>query len=161
MVDSLIGTLTGTTNLGQSGPGSNGKDGVYHILENSRTEASLSDAVYCHTHLLDGWGSYPSTEGQSVYFTALPNRAVCSLEFQISSCYFWESWSGWLIWKYSQSRPGSNGNEGALCTPQSPSITGNLTTRLFSVTYRTLIGGVLPLYRGAVSVFYSPSRLGK
>ena len=32
--------------------------------------------------------------------------------------------------------------------------------RLFSVISRTLIGGVLPLYRGAVSVFYSQSWLG-
>ena len=37
----------------------------------------------------------------------------------------------------------------------------NLTIRLFSVIHRTLIGGVLPLCRGAVGVFYSPSQLGK
>ena len=38
----------------------------------------------------------------------------------------------------------------------------NLTIRLFSVISRTLIGGgVLPLCRGSVSVFYSPSQLGK
>ena len=36
----------------------------------------------------------------------------------------------------------------------------NLTIRLFSVIARTLIGGVLPLCREAVGVFYSPSRLG-
>ena len=33
----------------------------------------------------------------------------------------------------------------------------NLTIRLFSVISRTLVRGVLPLCRGAVSVFYSPS----
>ena len=38
----------------------------------------------------------------------------------------------------------------------------NLTIRLFSFCSMTLIGGGgLPLCRGAVSVFYSPSRLGK
>ena len=35
------------------------------------------------------------------------------------------------------------------------------TTRLFSVISRTLIWGVLPLCREAVSVFYSLSQLGK
>ena len=37
----------------------------------------------------------------------------------------------------------------------------NLTIRLFSVISRTLVEGVLPLCREAVSVFYSPSWLGK
>ena len=36
----------------------------------------------------------------------------------------------------------------------------NLTIRLFSVISRTLVGGVLPLFREAVGVYYSPSRLG-
>ena len=36
----------------------------------------------------------------------------------------------------------------------------NLTIRLFSVISGHSLGGVLPLCRGAVSVFYSPSRLG-
>ena len=36
----------------------------------------------------------------------------------------------------------------------------NLAIRLFSVISRTLIGGVLPLCREAVSVFYNPTRLG-
>ena len=61
-----------------------------------------------------------------------------------------------------QSGPGSNGNEGVLHIPQSSSITWNLTIRLFSVIPRTLVGegGFLPLCRGAIGVFYSPSRLG-
>ena len=33
--------------------------------------------------------------------------------------------------------------------------------QLFSVISRTLVGGVLPLCREAVGVFYSPSWLGK
>ena len=51
-----------------------------------------------------------------------------------------------------QSRPGSDGNEGVLWIPQSSSI---------NVISRMLVGGVLHLCRGAVGVFYSPSRLGK
>ena len=48
-------------------------------------------------------------------------------------------------------------------SPHSPKLQHclNLTIRLFSVISRTLVrGGVLPLCRGAVSVFYSPSWLG-
>ena len=65
------------------------------------------------------------------------------------SCYHagpewtWEQWQ----WK------------GALHSPK-PQHHWNFTIRLFSVISRTLIEGVLPLCRGAVSIFYSPSRLG-
>ena len=48
-------------------------------------------------------------------------------------------------------------------TPHSPKLQHcwNLTIRLFSVISRRLVrGGGLPLCRGAVSVFYSPSWLG-
>ena len=40
-----------------------------------------------------------------------------------------------------QSWPGSNDNEGVLRIPQKPQHYWNLTIRLFSVIYRTLIGG--------------------
>ena len=60
-----------------------------------------------------------------------------------------------------QSGPGSDGNERVLRIPQSSSITGSSPSDFFSVISRTLIGGVLPLYREAVGVFYSPSQLGK
>ena len=44
--------------------------------------------------------------------------------------------------------------------PKAPALL-DLTIRLFSVISRTLVGGgVLPLCRGAVGVFYSPSWLG-
>ena len=58
-----------------------------------------------------------------------------------------------------QSGPESNGNEGELNIPQSPSITGTSSSNcLVSYPGHQLDGGgVLPLYRGAVSVFYSPS----
>ena len=60
----------------------------------------------------------------------------------------------------SQSGPGSNGNEGELHIPQSSNITGTLPLDcLISYPGYSLVG-VLPLCRGAVGVFYSPSRLG-
>ena len=60
----------------------------------------------------------------------------------------------------SQSGPGSDGNEGVLNIPQSSSITGDSPSDCL-VTFRTLVKGVLPLYREAVHVFYSPNRLDK
>ena len=64
-----------------------------------------------------------------------------------------------------QSGPGSNGNEGVLRISESPCITGTLPSDC-SVSYPghslvVLVVGVLPLCRSAVSVFFSPSRLGK
>ena len=61
-----------------------------------------------------------------------------------------------------QSGPGSNGNEGVLCIPQSSSIIGTLPSDcLVSYPGHSLGGGSYPLCRGAVSIFYSPSRLDK
>ena len=58
-----------------------------------------------------------------------------------------------------QSGPGSNGNEGVLCIPQSSSITGTSPSD-FLVSYPGhSLRKVLPLFRGTVSVFYSPSWL--
>ena len=60
----------------------------------------------------------------------------------------------------SQSGPGSDGDEGVLLIPQNPSITGtSLSDCLVSYLGHLLRGRVLPLCRGAVSVFYSPTRL--
>ena len=42
-------TPTGMIILGQSGPSSNSNEGVLHISQSSRSEASPSDAVQCHT----------------------------------------------------------------------------------------------------------------
>ena len=42
-------TLTGTTTSGQSGPGSNGNEGVFHTTQISRTGVSPSDVVWCYT----------------------------------------------------------------------------------------------------------------
>ena len=38
-------TLKSTTTMGQSGPGSNGNEGVIHTCQISRTGSSPSDAV--------------------------------------------------------------------------------------------------------------------
>ena len=51
-------TLSGATTLGQSGPGSNGNERVFHIPQSSRTGASLSDCLVSYPgHLLRE--SYP------------------------------------------------------------------------------------------------------
>ena len=61
-----------------------------------------------------------------------------------------------------QSGPGNDSNEGVLCIPQSSSITGTSPSDCLVSYTRTLIeGGVLPLCRETVGVFYSPSRLNK
>ena len=65
-------TLSGTTTLSQSEPGSNGKEQVLHILQSSKTGASPSD--YFESYLGHSLGvgvvSYPFAEMQSVYSTA-------------------------------------------------------------------------------------------
>ena len=59
--------------------------------------------------------------------------------------------------------PGSNGNEGVLCIPQSSSITGTSPSDCLVSYPGNLLGwgGVLPFCKSAVGVFYSPIRLGK
>ena len=74
----IHGTLTGTTTQGQRVPGSNGNKGVLHILQNTRTGASPSDAVSCNTQDTH-WsvcvgGCYPTSEVQAVYSIALTDR---------------------------------------------------------------------------------------
>ena len=46
----INGTLIGTTTQGQSGPGSNGNEGVLPIPQSSRTRTS-HQMVYCHISL--------------------------------------------------------------------------------------------------------------
>ena len=59
-----------------------------------------------------------------------------------------------------QSGPGSDGNKGVLHIPQSPRITGTSRSDCLVSNPGHSLGGVLPPCRGAVGVFYSPSRLG-
>ena len=54
-----------------------------------------------------------------------------------------------------QSGPGSDGNEGVLCISQSSSIAGTSPWDCFESYPGHLLWGVSPLFRDAVSVFYS------
>ena len=58
------------------------------------------------------------------------------------------------------SGPGSNGNEGLLCIPQSFSITRNSPSDCLELYPGHTSVGVLPHCRKAVCVFYTPNRLG-
>ena len=64
-------TLTGPSNLSQSGPGSNGNEGVLHTPQSSRNGASPSIVVKCHTWdinsiwPIDGTQTGPTTLSQS------------------------------------------------------------------------------------------------
>ena len=59
-----------------------------------------------------------------------------------------------------QTGPGSDGNEGVFRIPRNSSTAGNSPSD-YLVSYQDTRKEVLPLCRGAVSVFFSPSRLGK
>ena len=94
-------TLSGATTASQSGPSSDGNEGVLHIPQNlSITWASRSDCLMLYQgHSLGR--SYPYAEMQSVYSTAPTDWAT-----------------------------------------------------------RSLVVGVLPLYRDAIRVLYTPSQPG-
>ena len=65
--------LSGAIILGQSGPGSDGNEGVLHLPQSySITETSPLDCLVSYLgHLLGGGvGSYPSAQMQLVYSTA-------------------------------------------------------------------------------------------
>ena len=75
-------TLSGATTPGQSGSGSNGSEGVFHIIQSSSiTGASLSDCLV----------SYPghsmgdsSAEMQSVYSTAGKGNLIVQPDFELA-----------------------------------------------------------------------------
>ena len=73
---------TGVTTPGQSGPGSNGNEGVLHIPQIFKAEASPSDCFMSYPRQLLG-GFYPSTEMQSVYSTAPVDWAETFLDILI------------------------------------------------------------------------------
>ena len=63
--------LSGATTLGQSGPGSDGNEGVLLIPQSSSiTGASPSDCLVSYQDTLGGGRSYPSAEVQLVHSTA-------------------------------------------------------------------------------------------
>ena len=64
------GTLRGTAIPGQREPGINGNEGVLHIFQSSRTEASTSRDLVSHlVQFLDGRVLTSSTKMQSAYST--------------------------------------------------------------------------------------------
>ena len=63
--------LSGATTPGQSGPGSDGNEGVLRIPQSSSIAGtSPSDCLVSYPGHSLGGGSYPSAEKQSVYSTA-------------------------------------------------------------------------------------------
>ena len=69
--------LSGATTSGQSGPGSDGNEGVLCIPQSSGiTETSASDGLVSYPGHSLGGGSYPSAEKQSVYSVAPANWAM-------------------------------------------------------------------------------------
>ena len=78
----IDGTLSGATTSGQSGPGSNGNEGVLCIPQSSSiTGTSPSDCLVSYPGHSLGGESYPSAEKQSVYSTAPVDWAILSLKF--------------------------------------------------------------------------------
>ena len=79
-----IGPLSGATTPGQSGPGSNGNEGVLRIPQSSSIAGtSPSDCLVSYPgHLLRGGGSYPSAEVPSVYSTAPADWAIHRVKCQ-------------------------------------------------------------------------------
>ena len=72
--------LSGATTPGQSGPGSNGNEGVLRIPQSSSTAGtSPSDCLVSYAGHSLGGGSYPSAEVQSVYSTAPADWATMHL----------------------------------------------------------------------------------
>ena len=72
-------TLTGTTTLGLSRPGSNDNEGYYTFPQSSRTEASPSDSLVIYPGHSLGMGSYSSAE----MLTGLKDKFILKLEFFI------------------------------------------------------------------------------
>ena len=78
----IDGTLTDTTTSGQSGPGSNGNEGVLYIPQRTKTEPSPSDRLVLHPgHSLKGVLS-TSAEMQLVHSTAPANWVFWLREYK-------------------------------------------------------------------------------
>ena len=70
----MDGTLTDTTTLGQSGPGSNDNEEELHIPQGSRTGASPSDGEVSYLAYTLEKSLTSSAMMQSVYSTAQANK---------------------------------------------------------------------------------------
>ena len=89
------------------------------------------------------------------------NSSISKIQFSISTQFS----SIWPIDRTvsvattaGKSGPGSDGNKGILRIPQSSSITGTSPSDCLVLYPGHSLGWILPLYREAVGVFYSPSR---
>ena len=61
-------TLSGATTPGQSGPGSDGNEGVLHIPQSSKTGASLPDGLMLYPGQLSD-ESYSCRDAVSVFYS--------------------------------------------------------------------------------------------
>ena len=66
-IKTLDRTLSGASTPGQSGPGSDGNEGVFHIPQSSNITGASHQVVNVISRILIGRGSYTSAEMQSVY----------------------------------------------------------------------------------------------
>ena len=74
--------LSGATTPAQSGPGSDGNEGVLRIPQSSSiTATSRSDCLVSYPGHSLGGGSYPSAEVQSVYSTAPADWAMATKRY--------------------------------------------------------------------------------
>ena len=77
--------LSGATIPGQSGPGSNGNEGVLLFPQSSSINVtSLSYCLVCLIQHTRWGGGYPSAEVQSVYCTAQADWAIDYWSFDLS-----------------------------------------------------------------------------
>ena len=142
----------------------NVKTVLYIIIQFSVSTVSMSKIVPLETIQLS-----ISTQFKSKYSLFVKNISISRYSVLIQTIQFCISKQSSSIQPIDralsgattpcQSGPGSNGNEGVLHIPQSPSITGTSPSDCL-MSYQDTHWGVLPLCRGAVGVFYSPSRLG-
>ena len=209
-----IGPLSGATTLGQSGPGSNGKEGVLRIPQSSSTAGtSPSDCLASYAgHSLGR--SYPSAEVQSVYSTAPQYWAILrvkcqtvlfqiiqfsiSTQFRRQKQFYFKQFSSALVHRlnvktvvfsintrfkcknqYSERSTqfhrqdpyqvlplrarvdqGVMAMKGYFTFPKAPALLEPHHQIVQCHIQDTRWGGVFPLCKEAVSVFYSPSRLG-
>ena len=76
------GGIVGTTTQVQSGPGSNGNEGVLHILPSSMIKDSPSECSMSNPENSLGMRSYPSPKMPSSNSTALANQDGISWMYQ-------------------------------------------------------------------------------
>ena len=94
-------TLTGTTNPGQSGHGSNGNEGVLHILQSSRASASTSDCLVPYPgYSFVGGAPYTFAEIQLAY-SKTPYICHWALWPQVCLCWTMAVPAGRQVGKHS------------------------------------------------------------